>query len=323
MIKDHIDIKDIDEESLDTLDELCIPKERSNDPLFIEGNTLWKQWMRKNLKRYDSIGKLAIQGSKVLGYIQYVPKPKNKVVEIKSMFIKENGDSNNIRKKLLEGTIREFKDPKSFFDSEIAKGLVTYTFSNSNVDGNIEFYKRYGFQKVSKSDMLLFYPLKEEYGTISEPVNIHIDNRDKDKLLVFCNSSSPFCVKEMRELLEIIRELNDSLTLKVNVSFEDSGNLSPLFSVPVFMIINGKVIDFSHLDKKKFVERVKKALVSDESNDMRKLDPSDNLKEPDNLHISHLGKENTDVIEMRIQNNSESAVSHSNMTDLKNYPVQK
>lgn len=264
MTQNQIEIEDIDRDILEELEGLWVPEEKLNDPFFIEGNFLWKRWMDKIMDEFRSIGKVAYLDSKIVGMIQYLPKPEQKVVEIKSVFVEEGEKDIVIRKSLLEETIREFKRPKGYFGDERAKALVTlYDSSPSSIE-NTEFYKKYGFKQLSSDyDNVLYYPLTEdhtEYGVMIERSDMHIDELEKNKALILCNPHSPYCVEEMINLLEELRKLNAEIPVKLVVPFEEPDEFNPVFSMPLSLMINGKHIGFSILDDENFLDRMKEAL---------------------------------------------------------------
>ncbi len=261
----QIKIKDINIENVENLEGLCIPDELSDDPMFVEGNELWKKWMRKNLEKYGSIGKIAYRDSKIVGAIQYIPKIERKVVEIKCNFAREDRRDQGIRESLLKETIEEFERSKIYFEGEKAKALITYPFHGPREDlRKREFYLKNGFKQVSEDEDILYYPLIDGYDMFVEGKNIPIENEDEDKAMIFCNASCPYSIKEMTEVLEELRRLDDEIPIKIIVPFEETEELSHIFSMPVCLVINEKIIGYSLLDKEKFSEEVKKALLSRE-----------------------------------------------------------
>lgn len=257
----QIKIKDIDMKNLENLEGLCIPDELSDDPMFVEGNQLWKKWMRKNLEKYGSIGKIAYMDSEIVGAIQYIPKIEQKVVEIKCNFAREDRRDQGTREALLKETIEEFERSKIYFEGEKAKALITYPFHGPRKDlRKRDFYLKNGFKQVSEDEDLLYYPLIDGYEIFVEGEDIPIKNEDKDKAMIFCNSSCPYSIKEMNEALEELRRLDDEIPIKIIVPFEETEELSHIFSMPVCLVIKEKIIGYSFLDKEKFSEEVKKAL---------------------------------------------------------------
>jgi len=257
----QIKIKDIDRKNLEELEGLCIPDDFSDDPIFVEGSQLWKRWMRKNLDKYGSIGKIAYLDSEIVGAIQYIPKIKQKVVEIKCNFAREDRRYQDIRETLLEETIKEFGRSKIYFEGEKAKALITYPFHGPREDlKKKEFYLKNGFKRVSEQDDLLYYPLRDGYEILVEPRHIPVENSDKDKAMILCNSSCPYCIRDTMEALKELRRLNTEIPVKIIVPFEETEELSHIFSMPVCLVINEKIIGYSILEDEEFVHEVQKAL---------------------------------------------------------------
>lgn len=261
MSKKPIEVKNISKSNLDEIEGLCVPDDMMDDPRFIEGNMLWKRWIKDNLDRYDTVGKIVYFDSVPVGSIQYIPKPKDMVVEIKCMYV-DDGNL-DLRKELLNHTIKEFRRPKSYFGYRRAKALVTYAFPVPRYIGNGDFYRENGFQQVADDDEhFLFYPLIKNYGNISKPDHPPIDEKDRDKVLIFCNSSCPYCVKEMMEVLGEFRRIDRNSPIKIIVPFEETERLSHVFSMPTCIVINDKVIEYSLMEDYKFIDEVKQVLYS-------------------------------------------------------------
>ncbi len=265
MVTHDIKIANISEKNLDELEGLCIPEDELDNPLFIEGKSLWKRWMKKNLEIYDSIGKLAYIDSILSGSIHYIPKPNEKVVEIKCIYAKENEYNGEIKQALLNETIKEFQRFKSYFDHEPARALVTYAFPVPKSTGELDFYSRNGFEQVSEGDKyFLYYPLRKDCVYIPKPNTLPIGSTDKDKVLIYCNSSCPYCVKEMMEILDEVRKLNNISPTKIVVPFEETQELSHIFSMPTCVVINDHVIEYSLMEYDDFVRSLEELIMSQE-----------------------------------------------------------
>lgn len=259
---ERIEIKDIDGKIVEEMEGLCLPEDKLDDPLFIEGTTLWRKWMRENLKKYDSLGKVAFKDTRVVGSIQYVPKRKQKVVEIKCIFADESDRGYEVKKRLLKDTIREFEKPKSYFGNEAAKALVAFPHPVPQDLGNADFYRTNGFKETSDNGHIFYYPLKKGYKFHLEEAKIDLGRVEKDKALIFCNSSCPYCVKEMMDALDLIRDMDDEVPIKIILPFEEPSQLATVFSMPVSMVIGDEVIGYSVLEDEKLLRKLKSALKS-------------------------------------------------------------
>jgi len=267
MALNQIEIRDIDENMLEDLNGLCVPEEKLDDPFFIEGDFLWKKWMLKNMDKFGTVGKVAYLNSEMVGMTQYIPKPDQKVVEIKCTFVKKNKRDMGIRKSLLKETIKEFEKPKRYFEHEKAKALVTLPYPSPKPIENADFYKENGFKRFSDDHKhLLCYPLTEDHSGyeffIEESPNIPIDELDKDKALILCNSHCPYCVEEMMETFKELRRLNSDIPVKLVVPFDEPEEFTRAFSMPLCVVINGESIGFSIMENDEFIERMSEALDS-------------------------------------------------------------
>lgn len=270
MTPNQIEIIDIDKDVFEELEGLCIPEEKLDDPFFIEGNFLWKNWIVQNMKKFGSIGKVAYLDSEIVGMIQYIPKPEQKLVEIKCTFVKKDKRRNGIRKSLLKKTIEEFEKPKKYFEYERAKALVTLTYPSPRPIENADFYKKHGFKQLSvKNKNLLYFPLVEDstgLKYIIKSTDLPIEELDKNKALILCNTHCPYCVEEMIETFKELRKLDSNIPVKLVVPFEEPEVFSHVFSMPLCVIINGESIGFSIIENEKFLERMEEVL--DSENDL-------------------------------------------------------
>lgn len=267
MTSNQIKIEDIDENILEDLECLCIPEEKLDDPFFVEGNFLWKKWVIKNMSKFGSIGKVAYLDSEKVGMIQYIPKPEQRVVEIKCTFVKKDKRGLGIRNSLLKETMKEFERPKRYFEHQTAKALVTLPYPSPKPIENADFYKANGFKKLSEDHKhLLYYPLTDEFTEsdflTEESTNLPIYELDKNKALILCNSHCPYCVEEMMEAFKQLRKLDTNMPIKLVVSFEEPKEFTRVFSMPLCVVINGESIGFSLMENEDFLKRMREALGS-------------------------------------------------------------
>ena len=178
----NIEIKDVNAGNVRDLINLCIPLEKREDELFIEGTKVKESWAMQVMKRYGSFAKLAYLGQKPVGMIQYLPKPEEKLIEITCIFVP---DEENLRKgigrMLLNALIEEAKEPKPYFENETPYALVTWAFQVPEMYPQHEFYKKMGFRQVREENpFLLYYPLKEGY--IYTPKEYSPQEEDRERL---------------------------------------------------------------------------------------------------------------------------------------------
>lgn len=255
-----IEVRDIDKIGLDELDDLFFTEKKLGDPLIVEGNLVWKKWMRNNLEKYNSIGKVAYLDSKIVGIIQYIPKPEQKVVEIKWIFVDGPKSNEDIKESLLKETIKEFKRPKSYFGHEKAKGLVTYFNSLLRSYKDENFYQKNGFRPLSEEDgNLLYYPLREDSNFLPDSANLPVDESNGDEVLVLCNPINPYCLKEALDTLREVRKMAPNLSIKLFAIVDESKELNHAFSIPVSLVVNNSILDSSSIDSEDFLGELRSA----------------------------------------------------------------
>ena len=71
---EELEIRDVDLGNVDDLINLCIPSERRDDPLLLEGIRVKRRWAAQAIERYGNIGKIAYLNSEPAGLIQYQPR---------------------------------------------------------------------------------------------------------------------------------------------------------------------------------------------------------------------------------------------------------
>jgi len=257
--REGIRIEDICEENFDDLESLYLTEERLSDPLIIEGDLLWKKWMTHNLRRYNSVGKIAYLDSKPVGMIQYVPKPKQRVVEIKWTFVKKEEKNDGIEETLLKETFDEFNKPKRYFDHKKAEAFLAYpaSFSNSK-DKQFDLYKENGFERISrKNKTILYYYATEDDSKIDLDIDKFPLEKPRDKALILLNPNSPYCVKEAIDTLQEIRRCSDDIPIKLVSRLEEPEEFIYAFSMPISLVVKDKILD---------LQSIKDTDISDELN---------------------------------------------------------
>ena len=68
---DEIDIKDLAEENIEDLCQVCVPPNKWHHPDWIEGVAEKKKWAVDMLRKWGPFAKVACQGGTPVGMIQY------------------------------------------------------------------------------------------------------------------------------------------------------------------------------------------------------------------------------------------------------------
>ena len=258
-----IKIEDVGFETIDLLVSLCVPSDRKDDPLFVEGMNAKRRWAVKALEQYGSIAKLAYLNSKPAGLIQYQPKVEEKLVEIKCIFVPEKENlRKGVGKALLNTLIEEAKKPKAFFGGDLPFALVTWAFEVPGRYPQHEFYRKMGFKRVREDDpFLLYYPIKEGYvySPKEEEGRFIPQEEDKGRALIFYDPSCPFCIYFSEQIKKSIREVAPNIPIRMINMFEEFEEVKRRGRVP-YCAVNGKPIMVFFMDKENFQKEVKEAL---------------------------------------------------------------
>lgn len=148
-----------------------------------------KIWAEKILKRYGNFVKAAYKDNKPVGFIQYILKEEEKIVEIRYIFIPEK---ENLRKGIGKKLLFSLIDDVILLD-----GLSC-----------------------------LYYPLKEDYiYKPKEEAYIPLDE-DKYKALIFYDPACPFSIYFSELIEKIIKNIDASITIRHINIFEESIEIS-------------------------------------------------------------------------------------------------
>lgn len=254
-------IKDVIKENLDSFIKLCIPSDKIKDRLFIKGIKKKKIWAEKILKKYGNFAKVAYKDDKPVGFIQYILKEEEKIVEIRCIFIPEKENlRKGIGKKLLFSLIDDVITKNSISSGMLFNALINYPIDIPNWFKESEFFKKYGFKEILLDGLsCLYYPLKENYiYKPKEEAYIPLDE-DKGKALIFYDPACPFSIYFSESIEKIIKNINASIKIRHINLFEESIEISKrgkFYNV----IVNKIPIKSFFLDKENFEKEVKEAL---------------------------------------------------------------
>jgi N-acetylglutamate synthase-like GNAT family acetyltransferase len=260
---EELEIRDVSLENIDDLVNLCIPPDKKDDPLFVEGTKAKKSWATQLIERNRSIAKLAYLNSKPVGLIQYRLNLEERLVEITCIFVPEKENfRKGIGKSLLKTLIEDIKEPKQAFNNDTPIALVTWAFEVPGRYPQHKFYQRMGFKRVKEDDpFLLYYPLKRGYVYRPKEKKFIPQEEDNGKALIFYDPSCPFCVYFSENIKKSIREVASDIPIRMLNKFEQSEEVEKRGEVPS-CAVNGKPIETFFMDKENFQKEVKKALGS-------------------------------------------------------------
>ncbi|NMC68225.1 MAG: GNAT family N-acetyltransferase [Spirochaetales bacterium] len=123
---ERIEVKDVDAHNVEDLIKFCIPIEKRENTLFLEGEKVKKRWLTSVMKRYGSFAKLAYLKGKPAGMIQYQPKLDKKLMVITCIFVSEKEFfRKGIGKALLNAFLDEMKEPKPYFGNDVPFAIIT------------------------------------------------------------------------------------------------------------------------------------------------------------------------------------------------------
>lgn len=254
-------IKDVNKENLDSFIKLCIPSDKIKDPLFIKGIEEKKFWAEKTLEKYGNIAKVAYKDNKPVGFIQYIFKEEEKIVEINCIFIPEKENlRKGVGKKLLFSLIDDVITKNSTSSGMLFNALINYPIDIPERFKESEFFKKYGFKEILLGEQsCLYYPLKENYVYKPKEEAYSPLDEDNDKVLIFYDPACPFSKYFSKLIEKIIRNIDASITIRHINIFEESIEVSKRGKI-YNVIVNKIPIKSFFLDKENFEKEVKEAL---------------------------------------------------------------
>ncbi|MFQ5758337.1 MAG: GNAT family N-acetyltransferase [Candidatus Bathyarchaeia archaeon] len=256
-----MEIRDVNLENIDDLVNLCIPPDKKDDPLFVEGMNAKRKWATQVIEKYGSTAKLAYLNSKPVGLIQYQPNPEERLVKITCIFVPEEKNfRKGIGKSLLEALIEDMKEPKPAFNNDVPLAFVTWAFQVPGRYPQHKFYQRMKFQKVKENDpFLLYYPLKKGYIYRPKEKKFIPQEEDRGEALIFYDPSCPWSIYFSEKIKESIGEVAPNVPIRMINKFEESEEVEKRGQVPS-CAVNRKPIETFFMDKENFQKEVRKAL---------------------------------------------------------------
>lgn len=254
-------VKDVTRENVDEMVRICVPPDKREHPLFVEGMNIMKRWAFGVIEDYASLGKLAYMDSDPVGMIQYVPNPEERLVRIECIFVRQK---EHLRKgvgtALLKALIDDMKKPKPYFGDEPPLALVTKAFEVWGTYPQHKFYEKMGFKRARADDpFLLYYPIKEGYAYVPKEEPFNPQKEDEGKALIFYKPSCPFSIYFSEMIKESIKEVAPDIPIRMVNRFEEAAEVRKRGSVPA-CVVNAKPIETFVLAKEGFQKEVKEAL---------------------------------------------------------------
>ncbi|MCX8173280.1 MAG: GNAT family N-acetyltransferase [Thermoplasmata archaeon] len=256
---ERLEIHDVNRENIDDLINLCIPLNKKDDQIFIEGAKVKKRWGHQVIEKYGSPGKIAYLNSKPAGLLQYLPVLEEKLVEIGCIFVPENQNCRKgVGRALVQAAISEFLSSKPWFDNQKPRAIITYAFSVPGRYPQSEFYKKMGFREVGADDpLLLYYPLDDKF--VYTPKKYSPQEEDRGVALIFYDPGCPFSIYFSGKIRELIEEVAPAIPIRMVNQFEEGAEVKKRGKISA-CIVNRKPIMSFFLDKENFQKEVKEAL---------------------------------------------------------------
>lgn len=256
-----IRIENVTDSNIDDLIDVCIPENKKDDPLFLEGKKKKKEWYRAITKRYGTVAKVAYVAEDIAGMIQWFPRPDEKLFEIICIYVPEQRfQQKGIATQLLKEFLVEATKPQPFFDSKTARGIITWAFEVPGYFPQHKFYQTFGFRPVSPDNpYLLYYPLEKDFSYTPRHVKYFPQEEDKCKALIFYDPSCPFCIYFSAQIKHLIRQISKDIPIYEVNKFFDEDEIRKRGNVP-FCAVNGHPIKEFFMNAKGFQQEVKKAL---------------------------------------------------------------
>lgn len=258
---EKLEIEDVTRENLDDLIGLCVPPNKRDHPLFIEGMRLKKKWASQVMGRYGSIAKLAYLRSRPVGMIQYLPHPEEKSTWVRCVFVPHRENlRKGVGKSLWKALAECSRNASVYFENETPLALVVYAFEVFGVYAQHEFFGRMGFRRVKEDDPhLLYYPVRDGFVYSPAPKEFIPQAEDKGKAVIFFDPSCPFCIYFSEEIKKSITSIAPKIPIRMIDEFKEAEEVRKRGKVP-FCIVNKKPIESFFMDKENFQREVKEAL---------------------------------------------------------------
>ena len=252
-----IKIKNVTKDTIGDVISLCIPPDIRDNTRIIEGMRTKEKWAQTVLDVYGSFAKIAYRGSTPVGMIQYKPNIDERIIEITCIFVPDSQNhEKGIGTALLTHLLTDMKTPKSYFNNNPPRALVTYAFEIPGQFPQNAFYQKRGFKNVEGDPYLMYYPLQK--GFVYTKKEFTPQEEDRGRVLIFYDPSCPFCVSFYEKLVTSLREITD-IPIELINTYEDSEEVKKR-GIPPYCVVNKIPIQSFVTEKEKFQAEVMSAL---------------------------------------------------------------
>ncbi|RDE10901.1 MAG: hypothetical protein C4K48_12925 [Candidatus Thorarchaeota archaeon] len=253
--------RNVSRENLEDFVRLCVPADRADESSFKRGISLKADWVERMLAEKGCIGKLAYDGTKPVGMIQYLPCPDENVVKIACIFVPSDKHlRKGIGSALLKSLIDDVTTPVSCFRNMTVKALVTNAFDVPGTYTQHEFYRKKGFSATAEDPHLLCYPLRD--GVTYTPPKERYTRRseDREKALIFFDGTCPFSIRFVEKMVQLIREVSPSIPIQTINKLNQPEEVEKRGGRVPDCIVNQRPIRSGFFDAENFKREVREAL---------------------------------------------------------------
>jgi len=260
-----IRIENLQQSNIDDLINVCSSK-RLDDPIHQQGVKLKRQWLRKMLKEYGSVAKIAYYDGKPAAQILYYPEE----ADITKAFKRENvlvidciynptekAQKLGIGTKLLKDVIEDAKNRKTCLGNKPCKFILAKAFSTGELLPLPDFYKKNGFLPEPQGN-LLYFSVEGSYEPAKPIGEYEPLPEDRNRALIFYSPLCQFSYQFARRIEEMIKEVAPRMEIEMINEWE-----KPQESMKRknwWLIVNAKPIHTFFMETEKFKEELRQAM---------------------------------------------------------------
>lgn len=261
-------VKDITEENIEDLCQVCVPPAKKEHPDWVRGAGEKKKWAVDMLQKWGSFAKVAYTDDIPVGMIQYKPIPEERIVSIDCIYVpRDKYWRKGAATQLFFSLMEDMKKPLSYFDNKRALALVTRTFPGEEPGqySAYNFFRGKGFKQAGEDPDCLYLPLKTGFTyqpVTKKEVEYVPQEEDRGQVLLICGPTGcpgtyPYFLKRMEKY---IREVDSKIPVRWLDSSKDLEKVKERQIDTGGCIVNAKHIKSFVLDKESFQKEVRVAL---------------------------------------------------------------